>query len=242
MRFNTITLLAGAATAVAASNTANLLLPGFQGRNLEAGIVTKAGDATTYLVTCPTSVASADCGIPGKGMTVVAAPTSAEIIQSYPNGDIALVSCSVDGTTFASCSASQGTLTVEKTLAAKDINWMAVTVTGDCSTSTPTPTAIPTITATVATETSTSTSLSTSSTWSATWSASSTPVKSPSRSASSTLVSSTPLVPSQTGVTATEPAATASATLPAALNGAASLAGNGWALGGAVMALVFALA
>ncbi|KAF7716561.1 Uncharacterized protein PECH_004362 [Penicillium ucsense] len=238
MRFNTIALLTGA-TAVAASNTANLLLPGFQGRQLEAGIVTKAGDATTYLVTCPTTVASADCGIPGKGMTVVAAPTAAQIIQSYPNGNIALVSCSVEGTTAASCSASQGTVTVEKTLAAKDINWMAITVTGDCSTSTPIPTttAVPTLTSSVATQTPTLTS----STSSATWSASSTPVKSPSRSASSSLVSSTPLVvPSQTGgVTATEPAATASATHPA-LNGAGSLAGNGWALSGAVMALFYA--
>jgi hypothetical protein len=37
-------------------------------------------------VTCPTSVASADCGIPGKGMTAVAAPSSAELYQAYADG------------------------------------------------------------------------------------------------------------------------------------------------------------
>lgn len=37
MRFHTVALLTGA-TAVAA-NTATLLLPGFQGRDLEAGII-----------------------------------------------------------------------------------------------------------------------------------------------------------------------------------------------------------
>ncbi|KAJ5355252.1 uncharacterized protein N7496_012464 [Penicillium cataractarum] len=226
MRFHTVALLTGA-TAAAAGNTATLLLPGFQGRNLEAGIISKAGDATTYLVTCPTTVASADCGIPGKGMTAVAAPSSAELYQAYADGSTATVSCAVAGTTYASCSAAQGTVTVEHTLDSKNINWMPVTVTGDCSTSTPTPTPTPTITTTEVTQTSTSTSSPISS-----------PIKSTSRPASSTPVaSSTPLAPSQTGASTSAPAATQ----PAAPNAAVSLAGNGWTLGGAVLAMVYAL-
>jgi hypothetical protein len=40
MRFHTVALLAGA-TAAAAGQTATLLLPGFQGRTLEAGVISK---------------------------------------------------------------------------------------------------------------------------------------------------------------------------------------------------------
>jgi hypothetical protein len=40
MRFHTVALLTGA-TAAAAGQTATLLLPGFQGRTLEAGIISK---------------------------------------------------------------------------------------------------------------------------------------------------------------------------------------------------------
>lgn len=38
MRFYTVALLTGA-TAVAAGNTANLLLPGFEGQDLEASVI-----------------------------------------------------------------------------------------------------------------------------------------------------------------------------------------------------------
>lgn len=38
MRFHSIALLTGA-TAVAAGNTANILLPGFEGQDLQAGII-----------------------------------------------------------------------------------------------------------------------------------------------------------------------------------------------------------
>ncbi|KAJ5157636.1 uncharacterized protein N7482_008736 [Penicillium canariense] len=231
MRFHAVALLTGA-TAAAAGNTASLLLPGFQGRDLQAGILGKAGDATTYLVTCPTSVAAADCGIPGKGMTAVAAPTYAELYQVYDAGNTATVSCNVAGTTYASCSAAQGTVTVQSTLNSKNINWMPVTVTGDCSTSTPSPTS---------TSTSTPTSTHTTTTVTQTPSSTSTPVSSPMKSTSrpaswsTPLVSSTPLAPTQTAAPST------AATTPIALNAAASLAGNGWALGGAVLALVYAL-
>jgi hypothetical protein len=40
------------------------------------------GDATTYLITCPTSVAASACGIPGKGMTAISASSSAQLINT----------------------------------------------------------------------------------------------------------------------------------------------------------------
>jgi hypothetical protein len=55
-------------------------------RHIANPYLIQAGDATTYLVTCPTTVASADCGIPGKGMTAIAAPSSAELYQAYGDG------------------------------------------------------------------------------------------------------------------------------------------------------------
>jgi len=48
MRFYTIALLTGA-TAAAAGNTANLLLPGFQGHDLQAGIMGKVRNQNRML-------------------------------------------------------------------------------------------------------------------------------------------------------------------------------------------------
>lgn len=99
MRFYTVALLTGA-TAVAAGNTATLLLPGFEGQDLEASVVETVcprfscavnalsclriltnnpqnGDATTYKITCPKTASS--CGIAGEGMTAIAAPTSMQL-------------------------------------------------------------------------------------------------------------------------------------------------------------------
>ncbi|KAJ5936162.1 hypothetical protein N7454_005460 [Penicillium verhagenii] len=236
MRFYTVALLTGA-TAAAAGSTANLLLPGFQGHDLQAGILGQDGDATTYLVTCPTSVASSACGIPGTGMTAISAPSTAQLINT--NGaNTASLSCNVAGTTYASCSAQEGTVTVQQTLAASNINWMAVTVTGPCSTSTPTPTPTPTPTSTP-----TPTHFSSSTLVTSTSTPVSSPKKSPTKS-STRLISSTPLV---SGAATTAPAVTApaAATTPApsvtpVTAGAASVARNGWFLGGA-LALVYAL-
>ncbi|KAJ6172295.1 hypothetical protein N7470_001362 [Penicillium chermesinum] len=220
MRVHAYILLSGAAAAYA-GNTANLLLPGFQGHDLLASAVASQGDATTYLVTCPTTVASSACGIPGSGMTAIAAPTSAQLVNVY-DGKTASLSCNIASTTYASCSATEGTVTVTQTLGPKDLNWMDVTLT---SSSTPTPTSTHTH------HTHTSTSTSTSST----------------RVASSTrLVTSTPLSAptgaalNQVTASGAGPSATASATPNA--NGAASLAGNVWVVGGAAMALFYALA
>ncbi|KAJ5765370.1 hypothetical protein N7520_004929 [Penicillium odoratum] len=243
MRFYTVALLTGA-TAATAGSTANLLLPGFQGRDMQAGVLGQDGDATTYLITCPTSVASSACGIPGKGMTAISAPSSAQLINT--NGaNTASLSCNVAGTTYASCFAQEGTVTVHQTLAASNINWMAVTVTGPCSTSTPTPTPTQTPTSTP-TSTSTSTSTSTHSSTSTVTPSSastsfpaSTPKKSPSKSASR-MPSSTPLITGAPTATAANPVPTTAAPSTPVTGGAASIARNGWVLGGA-LALAYAL-
>ncbi|KAJ5232637.1 hypothetical protein N7468_005593 [Penicillium chermesinum] len=232
MRVHAYILLSGAAAAYA-GNTANLLLPGFQGHDLLASAVASQGDATTYLVTCPTTVASSACGIPGSGMTAIAAPTSAQLVNVY-DGKTASLSCNIASTTYASCSATEGTVTVTQTLGPKDLNWMDVTLT---SSSTPTPTSTHTHHTHTSTSTSTVTPTSTPSSSS----------KSSTRVASSTrLVTSTPLSAptgaalNQVTASGAGPSATASATPNA--NGAASLAGNVWVVGGAAMALFYALA
>ncbi|KAJ5739362.1 hypothetical protein N7533_012146 [Penicillium manginii] len=231
MRFQTVAILAGA-SAVSAGKTANLLLPGFQNRDLECGVQGSNGDTTTYLVTCPTGASA--CGIPGAGMTAIAAPTSVQLINPDGKGNTASVSCNVAGTTSASCVAQDGTVTVSHTLGPKDLNWMAVTITTPTSTSTPTPTSTVTPTPT-STSTSTVTPTSTSCPVSS-------PVKSSTRVPSSTRLatSSIPLKPTGGVVTGT-PAPTGASTATPLPNAAAPLAGNVWSLGGAALALAFAL-
>ncbi|KAJ5085464.1 hypothetical protein N7532_010235 [Penicillium argentinense] len=235
MRFHTVAILTGA-TAVSAGNTANLLLPGFQGKDLQCGVQGSSGDATTYLVTCPTSVAASDCGIPGNGLTAIAAPTSVQLINPDGKGNTASVSCNVGGTTSASCVAQEGTVTVSHTLGSKDLNWMPVTITTPTPTSTPTSTSTPTPTPCTSTSTITPTSTST---------PVSSPVKSTTRVASSTRLatSSIPVKGTDSAITGTPaPTGSASSTPPAAPNAAAPMSGNAWTLGGAVLALVYALA
>ncbi|KAJ6141273.1 hypothetical protein N7470_010169 [Penicillium chermesinum] len=105
-----------------------LLLPGFHGRQLEAGLIGSVGETATYMVTCPTS-RSTPCGIPGKGLEVTAAPTAASI-----HGHRLLPSCG-DNICIVSGRARNGG--GAGTLAPKDLNWMSVTITGSY---TPTPT------------------------------------------------------------------------------------------------------
>ncbi|KAJ5719827.1 hypothetical protein N7493_006705 [Penicillium malachiteum] len=244
MRFHTVALLTGA-SAVAAGNTANLLLPGFEGHDLQAGVLGKDADATTYLVTCPSTVASTACGIPGSGMTAIAAPTSAQLIH-VNDGNTASLSCNVAGTTYASCYATYGTATAHQTLTGTNLNWMAVTVTTS-STPTPTPTSIFTTSTSTLTSTTTSTHTTVTPTSTFAPSSTSTPVWTPKKSpkSSSRVATSTPLVtsaPTAPGSGNSAPAATQSAavTTPATA-GAGTLARNGWVLGGA-MALAYAFA
>ncbi|KAJ5883444.1 uncharacterized protein N7473_010330 [Penicillium subrubescens] len=112
---------------IGASQMANLLLPGFQGHSLEASIKERNLSVTTYIVICPKTIRASECGIPGEGMTVIAAPTFAELRHSNNVNNTASLSCHIDGTTYASCHARQ-TISVQATLAPKDLNWMNIPV------------------------------------------------------------------------------------------------------------------
>jgi len=54
--------------------------------NISANNECQNGDATTYLVTCPKTVAAAACGILGTGMTAMAAPTTMSLVNADSNG------------------------------------------------------------------------------------------------------------------------------------------------------------
>ncbi|OQD68903.1 hypothetical protein PENPOL_c002G00200 [Penicillium polonicum] len=242
MRFYTVALLTGA-TAAAAGNTANLLLPGFKGQDLEASVIETNGDATTYKITCPKTASS--CGIAGEGMTAIAAPTSMQLQNIDLQGTTGTVSCKIAGTTYASCQASAGTATPSGTLAQDDLNWMPVTIS---ATPTPTSTSTPTQTPTP-TSTSTSTSTSTTevtSTSTPAITSSSTLVTSTPKKSSSALISSTPLAVSTPLVAAPTTAAVIGTGAPAAsstsFNAAGQMAGSVWTVGGAFLALACAFA
>ncbi|CAP86321.1 hypothetical protein E8E15_004493 [Penicillium rubens] len=236
MRFHTVAMLTGA-TAVAAGNTATLLLPGFEGQDLQASVIESNGDATTYKITCARTADS--CGIAGEGMTAIAAPTSMQLQNVNLQGTAGTVSCNVAGTTYASCQASAGTATPSGTLGQDDLNWMPVTVSA-----TPTPTSTPT-----PTQTPTSTSISTTevtSTSTPTITSSSTLVMSSPKKSSSAFISSTPVASSTPLVAAPTSSAVIGTGAPAAsstpFNAAGQLAGSVWTVGGAFLALACAFA
>ncbi|KAJ5097629.1 hypothetical protein N7456_008350 [Penicillium angulare] len=237
MRFSTVVLLTGA-TAASATSTATLLLPGFEGHDLQASVLDKDADATTYLVSCPTSVASSACGIPGNGLTAISASTSAQLIQ-VAGGKTASVSCNVAGTTYASCSVEYGTAHAHQTLTGTDLNWMPVTIstsTTPTPTSTSTSTPSPTSTSTTVTPTSTRTPTHSST---PTSSPKKSPTKSTSRATSTPMVTSAPAGPTGSSPAPTTGGAPAASSTPAHA-GAGSVARNGWVLGGA-LAMVYAL-
>ncbi|KUM57366.1 hypothetical protein ACN42_g9818 [Penicillium freii] len=239
MRFYTVALLTGA-TAAAAGNTANLLLPGFKGQDLEASVIETNGDATTYKITCPKTASS--CGIAGEGMTAIAAPTSMQLQNIDLQGTTGTVSCKIAGTTYASCQASAGTATPSGTLAQGDLNWMPVTISATpTSTSTPTQTPTPTSTSTsTSTSTTEVTSTSTPAITSSSTLVTSTPKKSSSALSSTPLAASTPLVaaPTTSAVIGTGAPAASSTSF----NAAGQMAGSVWTVGGAFLALACAFA
>ena len=86
------------------SRAANLLLPGFQGHELQAKIFEEvclsvhnaqgnltngrqARSVTTYIVTCAEGIE--DCGIHGDGITAVAGPTFIELTNTNPRTYVA---------------------------------------------------------------------------------------------------------------------------------------------------------
>ncbi|KAJ5568954.1 hypothetical protein N7450_011440 [Penicillium hetheringtonii] len=73
-------ILCGAA-AITGAQTVRLLLPGFQGRELEARILSYDEQATTFVLTCPRTVAAPDCGVSEAGMTAIAKDESIELVD-----------------------------------------------------------------------------------------------------------------------------------------------------------------
>ncbi|CAI7634602.1 unnamed protein product [Penicillium discolor] len=103
MRIQSLALLAGATTAIAAE-TVTLFLPGFDEQRIEGKVIGTSGSMTKYLIKCATDVASDECGIPADGMIV--AQGSSTVSLSYGMDDITIVeSCKYDATS-AKCGAT----------------------------------------------------------------------------------------------------------------------------------------
>ncbi|KAJ6000973.1 hypothetical protein N7481_001382, partial [Penicillium waksmanii] len=115
------------AATIILGQTVSLLLPGFQGRELEASILSTDNETTTFLVTCPQTVAASDCGVSEAGMTAIIKKDSVELVDVNKKNSTASLSCHITGTTYASCYATNK-ISVHATLAPKDLNWMAIPV------------------------------------------------------------------------------------------------------------------
>ncbi|KAJ5468807.1 hypothetical protein N7475_006559 [Penicillium sp. IBT 31633x] len=103
MRFQSVALLAGATTAIAAE-TVTLFLPGFDSQDINAKVLGSSGRTTTYLINCPGSSESEDCGIPANGITVVQGSSSVSLGYSFDKMTVA-ERCSYDSVSVT-CSVS----------------------------------------------------------------------------------------------------------------------------------------
>ncbi|KAJ5178965.1 hypothetical protein N7492_002175 [Penicillium capsulatum] len=110
-------------------NQVDLLLPGFQGYDLQAGILDQNGKTTTYFLDCAKD-GTRKCCIPGNGVTVIKAQSLAALTSTDRLGRVASVICTIEGTTYAHCHAKYTTIDIKGTLAPQHLNWMPVTVTG----------------------------------------------------------------------------------------------------------------
>ncbi|KAJ5479291.1 hypothetical protein N7530_004800 [Penicillium desertorum] len=103
MRIQSLALLAGATTAIAAE-TVTLFLPGFDEQRIEGKVIGTSGSMTKYLIKCAADVDSTECGIPHDGMTV--AQGSSTVSLRYSMDSIAIdESCKYDATSV-SCGAT----------------------------------------------------------------------------------------------------------------------------------------
>ncbi|KAJ5327475.1 hypothetical protein MYU51_018145 [Penicillium brevicompactum] len=103
MRVQSLALLAGATAAVAA-DTVTLFLPGFDSQDLVGKVVGSSGSTTTYVINCPGSTDSDDCGVPPSGITVAQAHSSVAIAYGAESVTIS-EKCEYDATSV-SCSVS----------------------------------------------------------------------------------------------------------------------------------------
>ncbi|KAJ5126168.1 hypothetical protein N7448_005479 [Penicillium atrosanguineum] len=100
MRFQSLTLLAGAAIA-AADSTVTLFLPGFDTQPLDGKILGSSGAMTTYSLNCPSGEDSSDCGVP-PGFIVTQGGSSMKYGYSYDSETVS-EDCKFQGTTRATC-------------------------------------------------------------------------------------------------------------------------------------------
>ncbi|CAP95488.1 hypothetical protein E8E15_009292 [Penicillium rubens] len=103
MRIQSLALLAGATTAIAAE-TVTLFLPGFDEQRIEGKVIGTSGSMTKYLIKCATDVDETECGIPYDGMTVAQGSSTVSLGYSMDSMTIA-ESCKYDATSV-SCGAT----------------------------------------------------------------------------------------------------------------------------------------
>ncbi|KOS36498.1 hypothetical protein ACN38_g12760 [Penicillium nordicum] len=103
MRIQSLALLAGATTAIAAE-TVTLFLPGFDEQRIEAKVIGTSRSMTKYFIKCAADVESDECGIPPSGITVAQGSSTVNLL--YAMDDITMAeSCKYDATS-ARCNAT----------------------------------------------------------------------------------------------------------------------------------------
>ncbi|CAG8279753.1 unnamed protein product [Penicillium nalgiovense] len=103
MRIQSLALLVGATTAIAAE-TVTLFLPGFDEQRIEGKVIGTSGSMTKYSIKCAADVDYTECGIPPDGMIV--AQGSSTVSLGYSMESIAIAeSCRYDATSV-SCGAT----------------------------------------------------------------------------------------------------------------------------------------
>ncbi|KAJ5558651.1 hypothetical protein N7535_008867 [Penicillium sp. DV-2018c] len=103
-------LLAGA-TAATAAQTVTLFLPGLDSQDIHGKVLGSSGSMTTYLLNCPATADSDECGIPGAGVTAIQGPSTASIGYSWDDSVVG-EKCKYDAS-MANCemSMNEGGLT-----------------------------------------------------------------------------------------------------------------------------------
>jgi hypothetical protein len=75
-----LAFLALASSVIAQTTTVSILLPGFTPGPLEGSVVAVGGSLTTYTLNCPASLPQQSCQIPGLTPTVIAGPSTLDMV------------------------------------------------------------------------------------------------------------------------------------------------------------------
>ncbi|KAL4784700.1 hypothetical protein BJX76DRAFT_356812 [Aspergillus varians] len=121
----------GSVSLAAANDIVSLILPNVDKQALVGKVIGNDGPMTTYVINCPDSTDSDDCGVPDDGMTVIAGPTA--FIYEYTFEDYWLrESCVHSSTTWFSCEVTntQSDVSTSTTIAESvELPLMPVTIT-----------------------------------------------------------------------------------------------------------------